>query len=104
MNQMAVNRERKMVSMQKEDVDIAYVTLAAAAKEIAALIDSYGPDARIGRYTDYDGRSRLAVFVEELENDTQYANRVEYEECREADRERRDRKEFERLQKKFGSS
>lgn len=82
---MAVNRNRKMISTEKESAELD-TSLASALKRIQYLIEKYGPDA-------------------ELKNecgDAQMNNRIMYEEKYEIAREESDRVQYERLQKKFG--
>ena len=101
---MAVNRNRKMISTEKESAELD-MSLASALKRIEYLIEKYGPDAELKNECDmYDeGEHRtLRVYIMEPESNAQMNNRIMYEEKYEIAREASDRVQYERLQKKFG--
>ena len=100
-----VNRERKIVTTPAESLDLEYKTLQSARDLLDELIAEYGPTARIDYHQQpYSEDSYLYVFENRPETDEQMAFRIANEEKWEADREERDRKEFERLQAKFGKT
>lgn len=78
---MAVNRERKMVQTNMHDLDLEYVTLADARKEIDRMITAFGENALIKKYeSDYSTSEYLGIFVDHLETDKQMAKRIAQEE------------------------
>jgi hypothetical protein len=101
---MPVNRERKMVDVEVGSLSLNYSTLEDAKKQINYLIEHFGPSAEIHQEQyPYSDSSHLAVYAKRPETDIQMARRIADEERWELEREKRDREEFDRLQKKFGS-
>ena len=100
---MPVNRERKMICAQAQEFDIEFMSLQSVAELVKNLIDTYGPDATIGKqdYQHEDGYY-FAVMIDRPETDKEMAKRISDEEFAEEVRAMRDREEYERLKKKFG--
>lgn len=99
-----VDRTRKMVRMPAEELDIKYSTLGSALQTIQRLIEKYGKKADIDTHSyPYDDREYLYVYAERPETDEEMHRRILQEEQREKSREEQDRREFERLKKKFES-
>lgn len=100
---MPVNRNR---GTKKEDVasfNPEYSTLLEVKKQVENWIERYGPNATFAwvqePYSDY--RS-LVLQIDRPETDLEMRNRIANEESWEEAREEREKKEYERLQKKFG--
>ena len=100
-----VNRERKITTTPAESLDLEYKTLQSARDLLDELIAEYGPTAKIEYHQQpWSDESYLYVFQNCPETDEEMATRIALEEKWEADRDARDRKEFERLQAKFGAA
>lgn len=100
---MRVNRERIKVRVEVDTVDLDYETIQRAIQILEDLRDRYGADARIEKCTRaYEDRQYLAVMVERDETDAEMAKRIEEAEYWAARSEENDKREFERLKKKFG--
>lgn len=101
---MAIDRNRKMISTEKESADLD-TSLASALNRIQYLIEKYGPDATLQNECDMYDESEyrsLRVYVKEPESDAQMKSRIIYEEKYAIACEANDRLQYERLQKKFG--
>lgn len=101
---MNVNRKRKLVPQEQCYVDFER-SLGDVLKEVNTLIKEYGADAYIEGYADaYSDSDRKTFYVFKMmpETDTQYAERIAYEEKWAKESEARDAAEFKRLQAKFG--
>ena len=100
-----VTRTRKITSENKGTIDFDGLTLKNAHEYIQSLIVEYGEGATLEwEYPSYEGEvGRLYLSKERFETDEEMAARILLEEQHEQDREARDRKEFERLQAKFGA-
>lgn len=101
---MAVNRERKMVSRQKDYIDLDYLSLGAVKNSVDSLFTKYGKDAKVvGQSDPYSDSDRVTyyVYVEEPETDKEMNKRIEQEEKWLADREERERRDYEALKAKF---
>lgn len=85
-------------------------TLARLKERVQEWIDRYGEDAEFDydreHYHPYDQNPTPTMFLnkEREETDAEYAKRTEQEAKWKAAQDKRDREEFERLQKKFGKS
>ena len=100
---MTVNRERKLVWHEKGSIDFEYNTLDESIDKLQHYRADYGGDARIEeRHREYSDGTYLAIMVNELETDKEMAHRIAREEKYAAQQEEFDRREFERLQNKFG--
>ena len=100
---MTVNRERKLVWHEKTSIDFEYDTLDKAIANLQRYREDYGGDARIDeRHHEYSDGTYLAIMVNEPETDKEMASRIAREEHHAARQEEYERKEYERLQKKFG--
>jgi hypothetical protein len=99
-----VNRNRMMRDTPMENADFDGYTLQQVAARIKGLIAQYGPTASIGKHTyPYDDGEYQYVFKEIPETDEQMNERIANEERWFAGDEERERREFERLQAKFGA-
>lgn len=84
-------------------------TLEQVKKRIEELIEQYGAEARLSWDADYwpqyqDSPSpRYDVKISREETDAEYEDRIRKEQEQKDAIERRERADFERLQKKFGS-
>ena len=94
---MPVKRERIKVQTEVESLCLEYMTVGDAINQLEYIRNTYGADARfMKRSYDYSDGEYLAVMVEREETDDEYAARtVRIEE--------NEKREFERLKKKFGS-
>lgn len=100
---MTVNRERKLVWHEKISIDFDYDTLDEAIAKLQSHREDYGGDARIEeRHHEYSDGTYLAIMVNEPETGKEMASRIAREEHHAARQEEYERKEYERLQKKFG--
>lgn len=99
-----VDRTRKTVLKPAESLDIQCGTLGSALTEIKRLIEKYGENASIDTHQyAYSDTEYLYVFAERPETDSEMLQRIVQEEQWENRKEEQDRKEFERLKKKFES-
>jgi len=100
---MTVNRERKLVWHEKTSIDFEYDTLDKAIANLQRHREDYGGAARIEeRYHEYSDGKYLAIMVYEPETDKEMTTRIAREEQFAARQEEHERKEYERLLKKFG--
>ena len=100
---MTVNRERMMVWSEYEVVNLEYDTLDEAIERFQRYRDAVGGSARFEqRCEPYSDDSYLALVVSKPETDAQMRARIGREEFYATQQEERDRREFERLSKKFG--
>lgn len=100
---MTVNRERMMVWSEYEVVNLEYDTLDEAIERFQRYRDVVGGSARFEqRQEAYSDDSYLALVVSKPETDAQMRARIDREEFYATQQEERDRREFERLSKKFG--
>ena len=101
-----VNRERILRSREKETVWLDGNTLGEAVEQLQKLVKTYGEKATLDstceEYSDSD-KEYLRVFTMEPETDAEMNARIAQEEKYAAMAEERDRREFERLQEKFGA-
>ena len=101
-----VNRERILRSREKETVWLDGNTLGEAVEQLQKLVRTYGEKAKLDstceQYSDSD-KEYLRVFVDESETDAEMTARIELEERYAAMAEDRERREYERLQAKFGA-
>jgi hypothetical protein len=87
----------KVSSKKVSYVDIDYRTLGDLRKEIEGYIEDYGEDARLQTYYEYSDDPCWGIFVEELETDVEYNNRMAVLERR----EKYERAQYEKLKAKF---
>jgi hypothetical protein len=83
------------------------VTLAGLSQYVRDLIQKYGPDARV-HYEKYflpydDNDYYHHITIKREETDEEFQKRLAEEKARQDAIDERERKEFERLNKKFGS-
>lgn len=101
---MTVNRERMMVRKLVESADWVDSSLGYIRAKIDQAIEAYGETATLDWHQFmYDESRYLYIFADRPETDEQMAKRIEQEELLEQRRLARDRAEFERLSKQFGS-
>jgi hypothetical protein len=102
--------EKKMVKRYSDSVDwdfdglsISQVHILLDAKERYLLETFPGAEIRLSlESSDWDRGDKLKIIAETLETDEEYNKRVVLMAAQEAARLERDRKEFERLSRKFG--
>ncbi len=102
--------KKKIISVEADTLSPLELdgTLADARTKINELIDEYGPTARFNwnRYFhhayDSEPSPRFEIYVSREETDEEYNTRTREEAVRKSIQDEHDRKEFERLQKKFG--
>ena len=93
-----VDRTRKMVLKEVNTLDVYCTTLGSLKAEIDRMIEHYGADTVVESDDTY-----ISVKTKRAETDEEMAARIANEEIWEANRDERDRKEFERLKAKFGA-
>lgn len=99
-----VNRERKIVKREIGELDVDYCTAEEVIDVLKGYIQSHGDAVKLYvEDRDYGDYKYISVTIMAPEDDKQYAKRVEQEEYYAALNEERERKEFERLQAKFGN-
>jgi hypothetical protein len=99
---MAVNRERKMKSVEQTELDCDGYTLGELSGLVEKLTEQYGADARIESCTrQYSDGTYLGIFTVRPETDDEMADRIVKEEGWDADRKSHERREFERLKAQF---
>lgn len=85
-------------------------TLSGVKDFISGLIEEYGPDALFDwdpyHWEAYDNNPspRYDVIIRREETDEEYAKRVQEENIRKEEQDKREKAEFERLSKKFGDN
>lgn len=94
--------ERKLIPREKETVDLDGYTIKEALERLQGFLDQYGPTARLSRelYHHSEG-AYLALFVDELETDQEYATRLAKEAWNLERLEAKERAEYLRLSAKF---
>lgn len=96
---------KKMVWRDKESFDFDGEDLDSVISRLSQAKVEYGGNARFDVHTySYEDREYLFLQVEEEETDEEYAIRLKREEIANKNREEFDRREYERLQKKFGEN
>lgn len=97
--------KKTVMGIVDDYVDMDYATLGEFRDRIDGWIKQHGHNAMFEFQDDYDGYGRhLVLKAERLETDEEYNKRIAQEEHYNKIAEERDRKEFERLKKKFGDS
>ena len=101
---MAVNRERKMESVEVTQLDVDGYSIKQILAHLQDLALSYGEDAVITRELEpySDGATYLSVRVARPESDEKMAARIAQEEHWEEQRQAARRRQFEELQREFG--
>lgn len=93
---------KKLVKVNKETVDFEYLTIDQAIEYLQRLKSDHSGDAEIVKDSyPYEDKEYLFLRVEEIETDHQYAVRLKNEAAHKVWQDAHDKKEFERLQKKF---
>lgn len=104
--------ERKIINEQVDDVSMWEMegTLATVLERIQELIKKHGPEARL----DYNGNfyypyenspsPRYELYVKREETDKEFMDRRSEERRYQEERDAREKAEFERLAKKYGSN
>ena len=97
--------KKKIMAIVDSYVDLDFITLESARKDIDGWIEQYGPDA-ILEYVDndYDDGRHLVIKMGRLETDEEYNMRKNTEKHYAKIANERDIKEYQRLRKKFGDS
>lgn len=102
---MTVNRERKMIEVEYTSIDFEYNTLDEAIERLQKYRAELGGDAWFAiHYQRYNDGTYLALMTKRPETDAEMAQRIEIEEYAAAKTEDAERKEFERLTKKFSKT
>jgi len=108
--------EKKEINAKIEDayLDLEYCTLDAVVSSLQKARTEYTRKGftnlhlesvrDCGCWGSCDCSPKLRLFGTRLENDDEFAKRVEHEAKMAADRLERDRREFERLSKQFGKA
>ncbi len=106
--------QKQEVSVKIEDsyLDLSYTDIDSAIRDLTEARDKFTAEGwtklnlqyvgDCGCYGNCSCSERLRLFGTRLETDDEFAKRVEREMKHAADREARDRAEFERLSKQFG--
>lgn len=97
---MVPDYNRKTVLIPAEYIDLEYMTLDELYEKAQELRNKYGGSCIINK-TDNEWDSGCSVMVERPETNKEMNLRIKQEEKNEKWREERDKKEFERLKKKF---
>lgn len=100
---------KKIIKVVVEDVSPYEfdTTLSSVKEKVDELIKEHGPDAHLDWDPDhwfpYDSSPspRFRIRIDREETDEEYKARLEQERKIKEDQDERDRKEFERLKKKF---
>ena len=99
---MAVNRERKMESVEVTQFNIDGESIKEILAHLQDLALSYGEDAVITREAEpYSDSTYLSVRVARPESDEKMAARIAQEEHWEEQRQAARRRQFEELQREF---
>jgi hypothetical protein len=100
---MAVNRERKLVSVEQDTIDIDGRTLKQMAEHVAYLIANYGEAATVSKEQyRYDDGYYFAVLKDVPETDEQMNTRIAQEEIWEKQYQSDMKAQYERLAKIYG--
>lgn len=92
---------KKLEWKEKETLYITDRPLKEVIAELQGYLEQYGDNVEIGCGIDYDDREYLFLLVGEPETDQEYHSRIKREELNRRALEKQERKEFERLAKKF---
>ena len=102
---MTVNRKRKMIEVEYTSIDFEYNTLDEAIERLQKYREELGGDARFDtRHYSYSDDTYLAIMTKRPETDAEMAHRIAREERLAVQQEEFERREFERLQNKFGKA
>lgn len=96
---------KKLISKEVDTLYVSYTSLKDLKAEIDRFISAYGEDA----YTEleqqaYSDSFQVSVYAEVLETEVEYQTRLQQEDSANKRREEHERKEYQRLQKKFGEN
>lgn len=89
--------DKIVVKKRAERLDIKYVSVDVAIKELQRIAKTYGQDAMIEPDDESYDDDGLAVYFKRLETDKEYQNRMDFIERI----EKRDRETYERLKARF---
>lgn len=92
---------KKIIEGSTDEFTIRYMLLDDVIERLSALRVEYGPTSELIIEEDY-GSIQTYVTYKREETDEEYAQRIEAERSRQARQEEKERREFERLQAKFG--
>ena len=98
---MIVNRDRKMTEVEYTYIDFEYNTIDEAIERMQKYREELGGDAWFSISSD---NTCLALMIKRPETDAEMAKRIAQEEYYAANIEDAERKEFERLTKKFSKT
>ena len=98
---MIVNRDRKMTEVEYAYIDFEYNTIDEAIERMQKYREELGGDAWFSISSD---NTCLALMIKRPETDAEMAKRIAQEEYYTANIEDAERKEFERLTKKFSKT
>lgn len=102
---MIVNRDRKMIAVEHAKIDLDYDTLDEVLTRFQKYREEVGGDAFFEiRYYSYRDYTYMALMTKRPETDAEMAQRIEIEKYAAAKTEDAERKEFERLTKKFSKT
>lgn len=97
-------KKEKVIGIVEDYIDIDYATLGEFRDRIDGWIKQHGRNAMF-EFQDDDSYGRHIVLkAERLETDEEYNQRKASEEHYKKIAEERDKKEFERLKKKYGEN
>jgi len=97
---MAVNYERKMVKSEVDTLYVNYINLELLLNHVKKLIKKHGPDAHVQMMSS-DFGAYVGVTALVPETNVQMERRIAQEDRLEKEQEEQDRKEYERLTKKY---
>lgn len=102
---MTVNRDRKMIAVEHAKIDLDYHTLDEVLTRFQKYREEVGGDAFFEiRYHSHRDYTYMALMTKRPETDAEMAQRIEIEKYAAAKTEDAERKEFERLTKKFSKT
>lgn len=102
---MSVNRDRKMIAVEHAQINLDYDTLDEVLTRLQKYREEVGGNAFFEtRYYSYNDDTYMALMTTRPETDAEMAQRIEIEKYAAVKTEEAERKEFERLAKKFGKT
>ena len=97
---MDVNCKRKMVKAEVDTLYVNYINLELLLNHVKKLIKKHGPDAVVTMMSS-DFGAYVGVTALVPETNVQMERRIAQEDRLEKEQEEQDRKEYERLTKKY---
>lgn len=102
---MTVNRDRMMIAVEHAKINLDYDTLDEVLTRLQKYREEIGGDAFFEtRFYSYSDDTYMALMTTRPETDAEMAQRIEIEKYAAAKTEDAERKEFERLTKKFSKT